>query len=242
MNAALRRALDEAEVDEADLAEQVGVDPRTVLRWIAGRQPYRRHRTAVARILNVDEGDLWPLTTRPNMTPHPPNEILAAYPHRWSVPRAVWLALFQHAREEIDILAYAGLFLAEDSGVLRTIAARAGQGVRVRIALGDPDSPKVATRGADEGVGDSLSAKIHNALVRYRALLDAQDVEIRLHDTILYNSIYRADDQLLINPHAYGISASDAPVLHIRRVGDEDMASTYMGSFERVWTAARSLG
>jgi hypothetical protein len=242
MNAALRRALDEAEVDEAHLAEQVGVDPRTVLRWIAGRQPYRRHRAAVARILNVDEGDLWPLTTRPNMTPQPPNEILAAYPHRWSVPRAVWLTLFEHAREEIDILAYAGLFLAEDSGVLRTIAARAGQRVRVRIALGDPDSPKVATRGADEGVGDSLSAKIRNALVRYRQLLDTQGVEIRLHDTILYNSIYRADDQLLINPHAYGIPASDAPVLHIRQVRDEDMASTYMGSFERVWAAARPLG
>jgi predicted metal-dependent hydrolase len=52
---------------------------------------------------------------------------------------------------------------------------------------------------------------------------------------VLYNSIYRADDDLLINPHAYGIAAAHAPVLHVRRVQDGGMASTYLESFERVW-------
>ncbi|MFB4308949.1 hypothetical protein [Actinomadura sp. GTD37] len=57
----------------------------------------------------------------------------------------------------------------------------------------------------------------------------------------LYNSMYRADDDLLINPHAYGIAASHAPVLHLRRGEDGDMASTYLESFERVWASARPI-
>ena len=39
-----------------------------------------------------------------------------------------------------------------------------------------------------------------------------QNIEIWLHRTVLYNSIYRADDQLLVNQHTYGIPAAQAPV------------------------------
>ena len=87
-----------------------------------------------------------------------------------------------------------------------------------------------------------MAAKIRNALVHYRALKDLKGVDIRLHDTVLYNSIYRADDDLLVNPHAYGIAASQAPVFHVRRLENGDMASTYLESFERVWISASSAG
>ncbi|MFG2014204.1 hypothetical protein [Actinomadura geliboluensis] len=86
-----------------------------------------------------------------------------------------------------------------------------------------------------------MAAMIRNALVRYRALRDVDGAEIRLHDTVLYNSIYRADDNLLINPHAYGIAASHAPVLQLRRSGDGDMSSTYLESFERIWSTAAAF-
>lgn len=36
------------------------------------------------------------------------------------------------------------------------------------VFLGDPDSPQVAERGADQGVGDAQAAKIRNALVLYK--------------------------------------------------------------------------
>jgi hypothetical protein len=171
----------------------------------------------------------------------PSTQIIATYPHRWSVPRAVWHRLFEGAQYEIGILAYAGLFLAEDSGIIRCLTDKARSGIPVRILLGDPESTSVSERGADEGVGESMAAKIRNALVLYRPLRDVEGVEIRLHNTVLYNSIYRADDDLLINPHAYGIAASHAPVLHVRRAGDGDMASTYLESFERVWSTATTI-
>lgn len=64
-------------------------------------------------------------------------------------------------------------------------------------------------------------------------------VQLRLHDTILYNSIYRADDELLVNTHAYGCHASHAPVFHLCLTREDGMAATYLESFERVWASAR---
>ncbi|TDB95352.1 XRE family transcriptional regulator [Actinomadura sp. 7K534] len=239
MNDLLRRALADAHLTEAGVAARLGVDPKTVHRWVAGRVPYPRNRKRIASLVGRDEADLWPHLAVADVRAEPAViDVLATYPHRWAVPRPVWQQLFRGARDEVDVLAYAGLFLAEDAGIMRALAERARNGVSVRILLGDPDGTCVAERGSDEGVGESMAAKIRNALVHYRALRDVDGVEIRLHDTVLYNSIYRADDDLLINPHAYGIAASQAPVLHMRRLEDGDMASTYIESFERVWSGA----
>ena len=71
--------------------------------------------------------------------------------------------------------------------------------MRVRILLGDPDSQVVADRGVDEGVGDATVAKVRNALALYRPLRSVEGVEFRFHRTVLYNSIYLADDQVLVN-------------------------------------------
>ena len=117
----------------------------------------------------------------------------------------------------------------------------ADAGAKIRILLGDPDSDVVAQRGADEGVDDSQAAKIRNAIVMYRNIRDVDGIEFRLHRTVLYNSIYRADDQLLVNTHIYSFPAAQAPVLHLRRVAGGGMVTTYLESFERVWDSATPL-
>ena len=43
-------------------------------------------------------------------------------------------------------------------------------------------------------------------------------MEFRFHRTILYNSIYRADDQVLVNTHLFGVTAAHAPVWHLRKL------------------------
>ncbi|MGI5487972.1 hypothetical protein [Microtetraspora malaysiensis] len=55
---------------------------------------------------------------------------------------------------------------------------------------------------------------------------------------MLYNSIYRADDDLLANIHAYGTPAAQAPVIHIRATENGDTAAVYLTSLERVWATA----
>lgn len=237
MNQNLRHALAHARLHAVDVAARLAVDPKTVDRWLNGRVPYPRHRWAIADLLHVSEGDLWPEVaghSRPIS-----NEIRAVYQHRHEVPQAVWREHFASATENIGILTYSGLFLAEDTTIIRSIGQRARAGVKVRVLLGDPDSPEVAARGADENIGpDVMAARIRNALALYRPFNDVPGVEMRLHGTVLYNSIYRADDQLLVNTHAYGIPAAQAPVTHFQ-AEDEGAAAVYLSSFERVWISAR---
>ncbi|TYK50745.1 helix-turn-helix domain-containing protein [Actinomadura decatromicini] len=242
-NERLRATLLEQGLTIAMLAESIGVDQKTVERWITqGRTPYRRHRYAVASRLGVDETFLWPdALSNEQVTAASTGELVTIYPHRTAVPRDIWGRLFASAEEEIGVLVYAGLFLSEDTGIQRTFAEKAKAGVRVRILLGDPESPQVAERGADEGVDDAMAAKIRNALVLYKNLRKQDGVEFRSHRTVLYNSIYRADDQLLINTHVYGMPAALAPVWHLRRIAGGDLVNTYLESFERVWEGAAPI-
>ncbi len=244
-NERLRALLLERGVTLAALADAAGVDPKTVERWVGGRTPYRKHRYAVASRLGVDEAYIWPDALSPDqVVSASESEIVTVYPHRWAVPRETWGHFFDQAEREIGILVYSGLFLADDAGVLRLIADRAQAGVRTRILLGDPDSPHVAQRGTDEGIDDTMAARVRNSIVLYqrRLLSNPENIEIRLHGTILYNSIYRADDQLLVNTHIYGNPANNAPVFHLRKIAGGDMVSTYLESFDRVWDTATPLG
>jgi transcriptional regulator with XRE-family HTH domain len=235
VNEALRQALLRARLREDDIAAHLGVDPKTVRRWLNGRVPYPQNRAAIADLVGVDEADLWRGAGVPLAGRARPGELGVVYPHRWAIPRDVWTRFFSAAEQEIAILAYSALFLAEDEGILQILAARARNGVRVRIALGDPDSQHVSERGEEEGIGAAMPAKIRNALALYAPLREIENIEIRLHDAVLYNSIYRADGHLLVNQHAYGIPAAHSPVLELWRAGIGDMADAYLGSLERVW-------
>jgi hypothetical protein len=239
-NERLRAALLEHGLTPSKLGDEIGVDHKTVERWITlGRTPYRRHRYAVAARLAVDESYLWPeALSREQVTAASDSEVLAVYPHRSDVPNEVWERLFSAAEREIGVLVYAGIFLAEEAAVQKILVAKARAGVRVRVLLGDPGSPQVAERGADEGIGEGMAARVRNALVLYRALRATGGVEFRFHQTILYNSIYRGDDQLLVNTHVYGVPAAYAPAWHLRRLAGGEIASTYLESFERVWDSA----
>jgi hypothetical protein len=233
----LRRALIGARLRDVDVAKSLGVDPKTVQRWLGGRVPHARHRWGVADLLSIHEYDLWPhLAELPSIDP----EVYATYPHRGSVPRETWHRLFNHAEREIDILVYSGLFIAEDAELIRLLATKARSSITVRIALGDPDSPNVDQRGHDEGIHDAMAAKIRNAILLYRPLL-AAGVALCLHSTVLYNSLYRGDDEMLINQHIHGIAAAYAPVLQLRRRNDDGVFATYVDSFERVWSTGRPL-
>ncbi|WP_343448826.1 hypothetical protein [Micromonospora oryzae] len=66
-------------------------------------------------------------------------------------------------------------------------------------------------RDREEQLGGTLGAKIRAALTYYRELAGVDGREIRLHPTTLYNSIFRYDDEVLVNPHAYGEAGQCQP-------------------------------
>jgi hypothetical protein len=225
------------------LAEAIEVNPKTVERWITqGKVPYRRHQYATAAVLKVDVTSLWDDgRTIDSATDLSKAEIGTVYPHRHTVPSGLWREIYGRAQKTLDVLVYSGLFLSEDPLFHGLLKAKVAAGVRVRILLGDPGSAAVQQRGIDEG-HQIMDGKIRNAMVLYRPLMRSHpDIGFRLHDSTLYNSIYRADDEMLVNPHVYGIGAYLAPVLHLRRLADGGLFDTYANSIEHTWENARQI-
>src|SRR5664280_712310 len=83
-----------------------------------------------------------------------------------------------------------------------------------------------------------LDARVRLSTTYLTAALGTPGVQLRHHATTLYNSIYRFDDQVLINTHVYGAPAVQSPVMHLRRVPGGRLFGHYLESFERVWETA----
>jgi hypothetical protein len=141
------------------------------------------------------------------------------------------------AQEHIDLFANASLFLPEDNPeAIVIIKHKAANGVAVRILLGDPDHPAMELRGREERLFEAIPGRIRMALAYYRPLMGVNGVEFRLHGTALYNSIFRYDNQMLVNQHIYGTYGYMAPILHLQRVDGADLFDTYLKSLDLVWT------
>jgi transcriptional regulator with XRE-family HTH domain len=238
-NDRLRAAIDAAGLTIEDVSARVRVDPKTVDRWVYadGRRPHRTTRTRVAELLRVEEGHLWPAEKRPATSPAVA-ELIHVYPTRSAVPFALWTDLIRGTTEAVDVLVFSGQFLVEQHDLLPVIRAKEAAGVRFRIAVGDHTSAAVIQRAEEEGTTGGLEGRVQMMRRYLRDVAHLPGVEVRTHATILYNSIYRFDDQALINGHAYGSLAGQNPMLHIRNVPDGTMWEHYMRSFDRVWDLA----
>jgi transcriptional regulator with XRE-family HTH domain len=235
-NDRLRSTLRSTGFSESALAEELGVDPKTVQRWITkGRSPHRLTATRAAKILDVPAEWLWPDLENAE-TGVGGGEVVHFYPHRAQVPRNVWLDLVVGAKRQIDFIAYASLFMGEENPeAIQIMKHKAASGVRIRIGLGDPDTPEIALRGREERMPEGIPGRIRMALAYYRPLVGVPSVTFNLHRTTLYNSIYRFDDQMMINQHAYGTYGYMAPILHLRKVEGADLFAMYERSFDMAW-------
>ncbi|MFC7217966.1 XRE family transcriptional regulator [Streptomyces polyrhachis] len=227
----------------AMLAGATDVDPKSVERWVnLDRIPRRVTALRAAETLGEDVHALWPALRQGRKARAVNAELVALYAQRADLPVSAFVDLFARAREHIDVLVYAGIFLHEAYPRLNELLAeRAAEGCRVRIALGDADSANVQQRGVEERFGHGIESRCRLALMHYLPLLGTPGIELRLHDTPLYNSLYRADDQVLVNAHVFGVNAYAAPVWQLRRVEDGGLFDTYAQSFAAVWDTARPV-
>lgn len=239
VNERLRRAVLKAGLDAEGLADTLGMSVKSVERWIRGEVvPYPRTRYRVAARLGEDESYLWPETA--NHDALAGAELIATYPRRSAVPRNLWVDLLRQTQRNVDLLAYAGLFLTEEHPEwIPLLRAKAEAGVRVRLLLGDPKGMQLASRDAEHEISGGVSGRVRAVLAYYKPFGNL--ISIRLHDTPLYNSVYRFDDEMIVNVHAYGILAAYTPTMHISRI-DGQYFNTYLESFERVWASARPNG
>ncbi|QWF82131.1 DUF5919 domain-containing protein [Amycolatopsis sp. CA-230715] len=241
-NERLRDALLRNGLDPEQVAIAVEVDPKTVERWITkGRTPYPKHRHKLAALAREPECYLWPQA----MAAERKAEIAAAevvnvFPHRNIIPAELWDRLIKNADQTIEILVHAALFLVERPRFVKDLLHKAANGAVIRLAFGDPEDNSVALRSAEEQLGEgTLAARIRNALAYYRPLVGVDGIEMRFHNTTLYNSIFRLDNEMIINTHIYGIQGAHAPALHLRKLSAGTLFETYSESFEAAWKSAR---
>ncbi|TDC33022.1 XRE family transcriptional regulator [Micromonospora sp. KC213] len=240
-NDRLRDAILRNGLTPAMVADKIGVDAKTVERWITqDRTPYPRHRHAIAALVREDVPYLWPKAVTPEKAAKiGQSEMVQLYSRRSSVPYELWGRLIERAEKQIDILAYAGLFLVEqDPRLIDTLRQKAAGGAKVRILLGDPSSPAIERKSVEEGATGVMAAKIRQVQQYYNRIDGAPGVTVLYHETTLYNSIYRFDDEMLVNMHVYGFPAPHAPVMHLRRLNGGDLFGTYADSFDRVLSAS----
>lgn len=235
-NERLRSSLADSGYTERSLSEALELDPKSVQRWITRNVTPRRNTAyRAAKLLDAPASWLWP-ELQTDSEAASASEVVSLYPHRSDTPRHLWLDLLAGAARDVWLFANASLFLPEENpDSIDLIRRKAERGVRVRIMLGDPDTPEMALRGVEERLYDAIPARIRMALTYYAPLVGVAGIEFNLHRTSLYNSIFRYDDQMLINQHIYGTYGYIAPILHLRRIEGGDFFDTYVNSFERVW-------
>jgi transcriptional regulator with XRE-family HTH domain len=241
-NERLRRAMTAAHLDVLEVSEATGVDPKTVQRWLKGRVPHARHRWTIAKLVNEDERYLWAGVDGQRLPGSPTTaEVIAAYPHRAEVPPERWWDLLVDAKRQVDLLAYAMLFLPEThSRLFDLLRGKAAAGGTVRIAMVDPAARELAERDAEEGLDGGLVHRVRTSLHYFaEGLADCEGIELRAYAAPLYNSLFRFDDDMFVTPHLYATAGSRAPLLHLRRLGNDGIFDTFAGHFEAIWTSAK---
>jgi hypothetical protein len=242
-NDVLRRALADARLTPAGLASRLCVDPETVQRWVAdeGRTPQPRHRWAVADALGVDEMSLWPNAARAALKVGPDREIQAVYPSHSAMPPAVWQRLVGDATREIMLCGtsphWLWYYVPDLTSVLR---GKAGSGVRVRVVIGDPDSPLVVADEEATGAALQLSTRIRETEHRLEPLRGA--VEVRRTAMGFGRSVYRGDAAAVADWWLHGQPGTDFPVLHlVRRQSGGIFDQVAVRHAEALWEAARPV-
>lgn len=232
-NQRLRGALLNAGMTAAALADAVQVDPKSVSRWLAeDRIPHQATRHKVAAALQQQETFLWP-TLLPDSEGCADGlaDIEHAWPTRSSISSETWHALFSKATETLDILVYAGAFLIEALDLADVLAWKAARGTRIRILVADPQSAAVGLRAAELSL-EWLPKRCQSTLDYLRRV---DGIGLRSHGASHYASLFRFDDLLLANAHAYGIWACHSPVLQLRKSSSATLFAFYTTSFDRTW-------
>jgi transcriptional regulator with XRE-family HTH domain len=243
-NDTLRRALAEAKLNERQLADKVGADPKTVSRWCAdeNRLPHPRLRWAVADALGVDEVTIWPAAARAVLKTGPDRELVSAYPFRSQVSTSLWRSLLAGAHADVTVCAYTAYFLwLEQANLGRLLRAKAEDGTRVRFLLGNPDSEATRQREQVENVPLTVSTRIRVSLDELGKLRDAPGVESRFaadEPRHLGVSVFRFDEQAIVCQHIADRVGHDSPTLHLRRRQDDGLFDRFAVHVDTMWEAA----
>jgi lambda repressor-like predicted transcriptional regulator len=229
-NERLRVLLNSLRESPAAFAAKVGVDPKTVERWITtGRRPYPRIAHRVAQLLEVEVTYLWP-DLYPAQRYTATDELVACYPGRAAVPADLWVRLLAEARTQLTLVGDCGLNEAVPN-LPAMLADKAAAGVPVRVVLTDPIT----------AVDPVEAARAQRAEATVRSLLDTSGISITRYSGVLTTAVIVSDDDLMVRTSIDGCPAAFAPLLHLRRLPGGPLAGVYLTSVDTIVYAANPL-
>jgi transcriptional regulator with XRE-family HTH domain len=243
-NVALRQAMADAKMTEQVLARRVGVDEKTVSRWVAqdGRIPHSRHRWAASEALGVDEAVLWPDAIRAAVKIGPDREIAAVYPYRAACPASLWRKLITAATSEITLAGYTSYFLwIEQPNLGAVLRRKAGQGCRIRFLVGDPDSEVTRKREEIEGTSFTVSTRIAVTLEQLERLRDVAGIEARFSDRHIAMSVFVFDQDAIVTPHLANLVGHDSPAFHVHRCQNDGIFDRFAMHVRALWDDGRDV-
>ncbi|GAB2818950.1 XRE family transcriptional regulator [Streptomyces daliensis] len=238
MNQTLYGAMARRGVKPGELARKVGVDPKTVKRWLAdaSRAPHQVTRAAVAEALGVRAEVLWPKSLRETVKMGPDREIVSAYPYRNACPTSVWADLIASASQSITFAGYTNYFIWQEQPRLADrLKRKLHDGCRVRFLVGDPDSEVTRKREEVEGVPLTVGTRIRITLDALEKMRGVPGLEARFSDQHIALSVFAFDDQMLVTPHLSSLLGHDSPMLHLRRLGEDGLFDRFQGHVAALW-------
>ncbi|MFM9368345.1 XRE family transcriptional regulator [Streptomyces sp. Da 82-17] len=174
-------------------------------------------------------------------------EIVRTYPYRSAAPSTLWGELVAGAKSEIYLAGYTNYFLwTQQPHFNDTLRAKAAEGCRIRILLGDPEGRTTRDRETIEDVALTVSTRIRMTLDEVARLGPQDGVEVRFsaaEDAVNHVSLstFRFDDDVLVTPHLPRLVGHDSPLLHLRRAETGGMFDRFTESAEELWSRGRKV-
>jgi len=248
-NEALRQRVRGRKLSDRRFADAIGVSLKTVQRWLADVDYRVREENArrAAEILSCTPHDLWPQQypafagVNPSADGARPFTPMM-YATRSQIPVSLWRQHFADAQHSVDILVFAATFLFDTvDGFVDILADAAGRGVAVRVLVGDPDSASMILRGEEEDIREAVIARCRTTVELLTPRAKTPGLQIRTHQTALYSSMFRVDDDMIVNFHIYGSPGRDNPVMVFAQADQPRLWATFDQAFNRVWDNAKPL-
>lgn len=238
----LALALIQSDMTREQLAAALDVHVNTIYRYVKGeRRPRADMRQRIAELVGQTEPVLWPeLTIAATASDHG-SEVVDMWRRQADIPVTVWESLISGAERAVDVTAGSGLLPLEmNPDIGRIFASRPDLVVRVCLRAPDPDDVHLQWNDETEGMGGTLAGRISQALTMWQQnLAGVNNAQIRTYSGPMLYSIFRFDDQMILNTHLYGVRGIHAPAWHLSRLDSEGVFDRYAENFDHLWQTSQ---
>ncbi|WP_067839582.1 DUF5919 domain-containing protein [Nocardia lijiangensis] len=244
-NERLRTALLQNGLTPQSAAESLGVDAKTVERWITKeRVPYPKHRYALTALLHESEDYLWPEAAPRRQFA----DVEAVYTTRAEFTQAMPPRQLFEGATTIDMSGLSLNLLCQqysDNDLLKLVAA----GTTIRCLFLDPDGKHIRAREEEEGhntgVLTSLTEINIRSLIRLQNKISARStgaILIRTYDEPVRFNITVIDKKTCITqPYLPSARGVESPTFVARRTDQPGIFDTFAQVFESMWSTGKEV-